>query len=107
MIPGLSWASLYAYVQARMTGPVLTVVFVVDVAAGSVRINVNDAHESAAPISFAELKPLIDGYASGLPAGSVITNGTVEIDYKLNSAVITVYYEHDGKRQRREQRHSF
>jgi hypothetical protein len=106
MIPGLSWASLYAYIQARTKDKVRTVVFVIDVAAGTVRLNVNDTNESAAPIAFAELKPVLDGYAQTLPTGASISNGTVEIDYVTNLAVITVYYEHDGQRKRREQRHT-
>ena len=99
---GITWASVYAFLQARSTEEVRGVVFLVTLGeAPVVQMKLND-REAACPVTYAELAPLVDGYiaAMDIPAKSV-AGGEIDIDYVKNRAVVTAFYHDHGNNARK------
>lgn len=105
----VSWASLFGYIQARTAEPVRTVAFLVDVKSLTIGLTVNGTDAKGAPLKFGEVYPILEAYLPtlGVPEAADVLNGSVEIDYVTNTAVVTVYYKHGKRKQRREQRYDF
>lgn len=105
----LSWASLYAYLQARTPGTVEHCLFIVNVERNTTSLTVNHGQPMSAPVTVHDLQPLIDSYTAGiLPEGARVKFGEINIDYVGNAAAVTVYYvAADGSQQRVTNDHKF
>lgn len=100
---------MFGYIQARTPEPVRAVAFLVDVKGLSIALTVNGTDAKGAPLKFGEVYPIMEAYLPtlGVPDDADVLNGAIEIDYTTNTAVVTAFYKHGKRKQRREQRYDF